>query len=152
TPRCPSRAPRARSSRTGSRGRGTAPRPRSPATMRRARGRTPDSPSRNLLTHRLAPTDRHPRRRRPTRGRAAASRVRRQRAVRREVLRLPEARRDVWVGLLALRGAAGVVTPYRDDAEWAVAIAPGDLGGAGEGDVVVVEPLRAGRAPRGRVV
>src|SRR5262249_59264117 len=109
-----------------------APRPRSRATMRRARGRTPDSPSRNLLTERWAPRDRRRRRRRPTRGREAASRVRRQRAVRREVLRLPEARRDVWVGLLALRGAAGVVTPYRDDAEWAVAIAPGDLCGAGE--------------------
>ena len=76
----------------------------------------------------------------------------RDRERRREVLRLPEARRDVWLGILGLRGAAGVVTPYRDEAEWAIAIAPQDRGGAVEGDVVVVEPLRAGRSPRGRVV
>jgi ribonuclease R len=78
--------------------------------------------------------------------------VRETRERRREALRFPEARRDCWVGLVALRGAAGLVTPYRDEAEWAVAIAPGDLGGAAEGDVVVVEPRRAGRLPRGRVV
>jgi ribonuclease R len=44
------------------------------------------------------------------------------------------------------------VTPYRDDAEWRIAVAPQDLGGAEDGDVVVVTGLRAGRAPRGRVL
>ncbi len=44
------------------------------------------------------------------------------------------------------------MTPYRDDAEWRVAVAPSDLGAAEDGDVVVVSGLRAGRAPRGRVL
>jgi ribonuclease R len=67
-------------------------------------------------------------------------------------LRHAGAEREHWVGILARHGGAGSVTPYRDEAEWRIAIGPRDLGGAEEGDVVVVEPLRAGRAPRGRVL
>ena len=67
-------------------------------------------------------------------------------------LRLPEAEREHWVGILTRHGAAASVTPYRDDAAWRIAIGPRDLGGAEDGDVVVVEPLRAGRSPRGRVL
>ncbi len=68
------------------------------------------------------------------------------------MLRFAEAEREHWVGILTRQGAAGAVGPYRDDAAWRIAIGPRDLGGAEDGDVVVVEPLRAGRSPRGRVL
>ena len=47
-----------------------------------------------------------------------------------------------------VRGERGFVTPYRDDAEWLVDIARGDVGEARDGDVVVVRPVprRAARA------
>ena len=67
-------------------------------------------------------------------------------------LRLPEAERENWVGILTRHGAAASVSPYRDDAAWRIAIGPRDVGGAEDGEVVVVEPLRAGRSPRGRVL
>jgi ribonuclease R len=68
------------------------------------------------------------------------------------VLRFAEAEREHWVGILTRQGAGASVGPYRDDAVWRIAIGPRDLGGAEDGDVVVVEPLRAGRSPRGRVL
>jgi len=80
------------------------------------------------------------------------------RRARGEVIQVLEAERETWVGILHRRGAAGVVTPYRDDARWRVSIAPHDLAGAPDGDVVVVLPQRraaggrAPSAPRGRVV
>jgi hypothetical protein len=68
------------------------------------------------------------------------------------VLRFADADREHWVGILTRHGAAASVTPYRDDAAWRIAIGSRDLGGALDGDVVVVEPLRGGRSPRGRVL
>jgi ribonuclease R len=68
------------------------------------------------------------------------------------VLHVLEAERETWVGILHRRGAAGAVTPYRDDAHWRVSIAPRDLADAPDGDVVVVLPQRKGTSPRGRIV
>jgi ribonuclease R len=65
---------------------------------------------------------------------------------------VPETEREGSVGLLARRGASGVVTPYRDDSQWRIAVARRDLAGARPGDVVVVLPSRGGAARRGRVV
>ncbi len=67
-------------------------------------------------------------------------------------MRFPEAEREHWIGILSRDGAAGSVSPYRDDAVWRIAIGPRDLGGAEDGDVVVAEPLRTGRSPRARVL
>jgi ribonuclease R len=68
------------------------------------------------------------------------------------VLRFADAEREHWVGILTRHGVSAFVTPYRDDATWRVAIGARDLGGAEDGEVVVVEPLRGGRGPRGRVL
>jgi ribonuclease R len=59
-------------------------------------------------------------------------------------------RRDTWVGIFQRGGKRGSVTPYRDDADWVADIARGEVGGANDGDVVVVQPLRrpAGRERR----
>ncbi len=67
-------------------------------------------------------------------------------------LRFPEADREHWVGILTRHGAAASVSPYRDEAEWRIAIGPRDVGDAEDGDVVVVAPMRGGRTPRGRVL
>jgi ribonuclease R len=64
------------------------------------------------------------------------------------------ARRE-WIGVLAREPGGGSVTPYRDDASWRIAVAAADLGGARDGDVVVVSPVRRGGRrgePAGRVV
>ncbi|MGH0035271.1 MAG: ribonuclease R family protein [Myxococcota bacterium] len=66
------------------------------------------------------------------------------------------AERDAWVGLFRRAGRGGVVVPYRDDADWTLAVAPGDLGGARPGEVVAAVAVnrdRGGRRPpRARVV
>jgi ribonuclease R len=63
-----------------------------------------------------------------------------------------EAPRATRVGILSRRRNAGVVTPYRDDARWRVRIAARDLGGARDGEVVVIEARERGRSEgrRGR--
>jgi len=68
-----------------------------------------------------------------------------------EILDSLAGRRDHWVGIFQRRGNRGSVTPYRDDADWVIDIARGAVGGARDGDVVVVQPLRrpAGRKRRG---
>jgi ribonuclease R len=66
-----------------------------------------------------------------------------------EILDVLVGRRTTWVGIFRRRGNGGLVTPYRDDAEWLVDVARGDVGGARDGDVVVVRPARR-RAGRGR--
>ncbi len=75
-----------------------------------------------------------------------------------EVLHVVEGARDTWVGILHRRGPAAVVSPYRDDADWRVLVAPRDRGEARDGEVVEVVPVaRPRRAapgaalPRGRV-
>jgi ribonuclease R len=68
--------------------------------------------------------------------------------------------RDEWIGILERRGRRARVTPYRDDASWAIAVERSGLGGAGPGDVVVLAPVASRRArsrarpvpARGRVV
>lgn len=61
--------------------------------------------------------------------------------------------RSEWVGILDLDPTGGYVTPYRDDATWGIRVTRGDLGGARDGDVVVVDLQRRRRGPaRGRVV
>jgi ribonuclease R len=67
-------------------------------------------------------------------------------------LRIRDADRENWIGILARHGGAAFVTPYRDDAEWRVAVGPRDVGMAEDGDVVVLAVVRGGRAPRGRVL
>ncbi|MFQ5416254.1 MAG: ribonuclease R family protein, partial [Myxococcota bacterium] len=64
-----------------------------------------------------------------------------------EILDLLEGQRSDWVGVFHRRGRGGVVTPYRDDADWAVEIAAGEMGGARDGDVVVAQPARPARRP-----
>lgn len=64
------------------------------------------------------------------------------------------ARRD-WVGILSRRGREGVVTPYRDDAQWELRIPRGASRGARPGDVVVavadsVRPARGRHGARNR--
>lgn len=64
------------------------------------------------------------------------------------------ARRE-WVGVLARTSGGGSVTPYRDDVAWRISVSAEDLGGARDGDVVVVSPVGRGgrrREPAGRVV
>lgn len=58
------------------------------------------------------------------------------------------ARRD-WVGILSRRGREGIVTPYRDDAEWELRIPRGANRGARPGEVVVAV-ADAARPGRGR--
>ncbi|HYB12626.1 MAG TPA: ribonuclease R [Myxococcota bacterium] len=65
--------------------------------------------------------------------------------------------RRQWIGILSRERHGGLVTPYRDDAQWGISIAATDLGGARDGDVVQVAPARRGGgkgAPRasGRIV
>ncbi len=61
--------------------------------------------------------------------------------------------RSEWVGILDREPTGGSVTPYRDDASWGIRVARGDLGGARDGDVVVVDlQTRRRGAARGRVV
>jgi ribonuclease R len=69
-----------------------------------------------------------------------------------EILDVLVGRRATWVGIFHRRGKRGFVTPYRDDAEWLVDIAQGDVGEARDGEVVVVRPSRRreGRARAGR--
>lgn len=50
--------------------------------------------------------------------------------------------RSNWVGIFHRGAGKAFVTPYRDDGDWLVAIARGASGGAQEGEVVVVEPVR----------
>lgn len=63
-----------------------------------------------------------------------------------------EAPRSAWIGLFARRGRGGLVTPYRDDAQWSLAVSAAHAAGAQDGDVVEIE-LAAGRggAPAARV-
>jgi len=56
-----------------------------------------------------------------------------------EILDVLEGHRSDWVGIYRRRGRGGVVVPYRDDAEWEVAIGPRDEAGAADGDVVAVQ-------------
>ena len=69
-----------------------------------------------------------------------------------EILDVLAGHREHWIGIFEKRGRGGVVTPWRETAEWQIAIAPRELLGARDGDAVVVEPLaRAARGrPRGR--
>jgi len=72
-----------------------------------------------------------------------------------EVLDVLEARRAEWVGIVDGQPAGAVVVPYRDDQEWGIPVSRKNLGGAKDGDVVVVVP--ADRQPKrggiaGRVV
>jgi ribonuclease R len=61
--------------------------------------------------------------------------------------------RSEWVGIRDIEPTGGYVTPYRDDATWGIRVARGDLGGARDGDVVVVDlQTRRRGPPRGRVV
>ena len=72
-----------------------------------------------------------------------------------ELLHILEGGRETWVGIFERRGAEGVVTPYRDDAEWTVIVAPRDRGSARDGQVVEVAPAgrpRRDGTPRGRVL
>jgi ribonuclease R len=55
-----------------------------------------------------------------------------------EILGVLTGERASWIGIFHRRGQRGVVTPYRDDAEWLVDIGRGDTGKARDGDVVVV--------------
>jgi len=83
-----------------------------------------------------------------------------------EVLDVLGGDRPNWVGVFHRGAGKAFVTPYRDDGDWLVAIGRGASGGAQDGEVVVVEPVRppqrrvrsprrAGAAapapPRGRV-
>jgi ribonuclease R len=67
-----------------------------------------------------------------------------------EILQVLGGARETWVGILRRRGGAGVVTPYRDDAQWRMLVTGRALGEARDGDVVVVVAGRD-RARRGAV-
>jgi ribonuclease R len=81
-----------------------------------------------------------------------------------EILEVIDGRRDGWIGIFERRGRGGVVTSWREASPWQVEIAARALGGARDGEVVVVAPaaappprsLRRPRAetslPGGRVV
>jgi len=58
-----------------------------------------------------------------------------------EVLQVLGGGRATWVGILQRRGRLAVVTPYRDDGEWLVRVSHADMGGASDGEVVVLVPL-----------
>ncbi len=63
-----------------------------------------------------------------------------------------EAPRSDWIGLFAVNGRGGRVTPYRDDAQWSLAISPAHRAGAKDGDVVEVERVAGrGRSPAAQV-
>jgi len=56
-----------------------------------------------------------------------------------------------WIGIVASAAAKGRgarLVPYRDDTPWSLEIAPGDLGGARVGDVVVATSAGPARAPK----
>jgi len=55
-----------------------------------------------------------------------------------------------WVGIFRRRGRSAEVVPYRDDAEWTVAVAPGAVGDARDGDVVAVRRTSTQRGRRGK--
>lgn len=76
-----------------------------------------------------------------------------------EILQVVEGARATWVGILRRRGGVGVLTPYRDDAQWRMRVTGRALGDARDGDVVVAvvagrdhRPRRGGpgRAPEAR--
>jgi len=64
-----------------------------------------------------------------------------------EVLEVLDARRRTWIGIVNRELSGAVVTPYRDDVEWGIAVSGKNLGRARDGDVVVLAP--APRQPRG---
>ncbi len=74
-----------------------------------------------------------------------------------ELLGPVEPARDRWIGLFQRSGRGGVITPYRDDAEWALRVDPRDVGEARGGEVVAAAPIgqgtrRGGPPDRARVV
>ncbi len=63
-----------------------------------------------------------------------------------EILDVLDRKLEEWIGIVHLELAGAVVTPYRDDEEWGIAVPRKHLGRARDGDVVVVVP--APRQPR----
>jgi ribonuclease R len=59
------------------------------------------------------------------------------------------------IGIVSREAFGASVTPYRDEREWGVRVHPSELGGARDGDVVVLHPSRRRQragAPSARVV
>jgi ribonuclease R len=74
-----------------------------------------------------------------------------------QLLGVLEGARTTRVGIVRVRGGTAVATPYRDEVDWRVPVARHELGGARDGDVVVLVPVRGevfepGRSARARVV
>ena len=68
-----------------------------------------------------------------------------------EILQVVEGLRERWVGIVERRGRDHWLTPYRDDARWALRIGARDLLGARHGEVVAAVPAGGGsRRRRGR--
>ena len=68
-----------------------------------------------------------------------------------EILQVVDGLRERWVGIVGRRRRDHWLTPYRDDARWALRIGPRDLLGARQGEVVVAVPAGGGsRRRRGR--
>jgi len=65
-----------------------------------------------------------------------------------EVLEALGERRREWVGIFHARKGGGFVTPYRDDRDWRLDVAPGGSAGARSGEVVVVVPAPGGGTAR----
>jgi len=67
-----------------------------------------------------------------------------------EILDVLEGRREHWIGIFERRGRGGLVTPWRENVPWQIAIAPRETNGARAGDAVVVEPLPRAKPARTR--
>ena len=71
------------------------------------------------------------------------------RAPRGEILQILDGSRDAWVGIYSRRRGGGVVTPYRDDADWTLLVDGDESGAARDGDGVVAAPIARPTRRRG---